>query len=237
MSPASSVNDMGATPDGWFVNECVHGPAVETFANGTTLMANGTSVTFPPCPQKNYITNGTGWISISRSYSSYYFVADTDAATIIPTNGSQVIEIVATIQSRAPGSVFVISGGFSSSSSSPPTVNAPSTVACIGQAIQSVDSNIAFNTAEAINIANSSSAFQAYSQGLPVSYPPAPVQLLPSHNYAMHVNANGCGGSNSNLVVDLYFRVNGRVILVVEDPTLTSVLTVADIGPAGSFGA
>ena len=73
--PASSKKDVAFTSGGPILNECVH--EVESGStvlnNGTVLFPNGTRVSYPACPAKTYLTNSTGWISISNATGQYYF--------------------------------------------------------------------------------------------------------------------------------------------------------------------
>jgi hypothetical protein len=41
--------------------------------NGT-VVSNGTTITFPPCPLTEYVTNSTGWVSITNAAGFYYFI-------------------------------------------------------------------------------------------------------------------------------------------------------------------
>jgi hypothetical protein len=74
--PAQSPSDVGITPGGPTLNECVHGvpsgSSVEE--NGSVITPNGTVITFPPCPLKEYLTDSAGWVSISNATGAYYFI-------------------------------------------------------------------------------------------------------------------------------------------------------------------
>jgi len=74
--PTTSPSDVVATPAGPTLMECVHGvPSGSTVDNnGSVLFPNGTLVTFPSCPLKEYATDGNGLVLIKNVTSEYYFV-------------------------------------------------------------------------------------------------------------------------------------------------------------------
>lgn len=73
--PASSADDIGLTPGGATLKECIHavpsGSSVEE--NGTVILPNGTEITYPACPLITYMTNSTGRVSIPEATGEYYF--------------------------------------------------------------------------------------------------------------------------------------------------------------------
>ena len=73
--PASSADDIGLTPGGATLKECVHGVPSGSMVvgNGTVVLPNGTEITYPACPLKTYTTNSTGWVSIPEAAGGYYF--------------------------------------------------------------------------------------------------------------------------------------------------------------------
>jgi len=75
-APTTSPSDVVPTPAGPTLMECVHqvpsGSAVDN--NGTVLFPNGTLVTFPSCPVREYVTDANGLVSIMNVTSQYYFV-------------------------------------------------------------------------------------------------------------------------------------------------------------------
>jgi len=74
--PTTSPSDVVATPAGPTLMECVHGvPSGSTVDNnGSVLFPNGTLVTFPSCPLKEYATDSNGLVLIENVTSEYYFV-------------------------------------------------------------------------------------------------------------------------------------------------------------------
>jgi len=74
--PASSSTDVAFTPDGPTLNECVHevpsGSLVQE--NGSVVLPNGTTITFAPCPLKDYVTNSVGQVVVPDATGTYIFV-------------------------------------------------------------------------------------------------------------------------------------------------------------------
>jgi hypothetical protein len=114
--PASSSNDVSYT---WgmnivpTLNECVHevGNGSTVLPNGD-VVSNGTTTAYAPCPLKNYVTNATGWVTISNQNAGYFFVF---VGTVLNTHGSNV-QVVAMQGSRTyvtvtfPQANFTVSG-------------------------------------------------------------------------------------------------------------------------------
>jgi len=73
--PAPSKDDIGLTPGGPTLKECVHevGSGSTVLLNGTVVYPNGTRTTFPICPLKVYSTNSSGWVSIPEAAGQFYF--------------------------------------------------------------------------------------------------------------------------------------------------------------------
>ena len=111
--PASSANDIANTPGGPTISECVHqvpnGGQVE--ANGT-VVANGTTTTYPACPLRNYDTNSSGWVTISNQNATYFFI---DAGTMVRSNA----QVVALEGSQTYVTVPFPEGNFTLASSDP----------------------------------------------------------------------------------------------------------------------
>jgi hypothetical protein len=73
--PASSPNDVADTPGGTTLSECVHEvPSGSIVNRNGTVVSYGSTLTFPPCPLKEYVTNSTGWVSITNATGVWYFI-------------------------------------------------------------------------------------------------------------------------------------------------------------------
>lgn len=74
-APIPSPNDVALTPGGPSIDECVHQvPSGSLVNQNGTVVVNGTTITFPPCPLKDYVTNSTGWVSITNATGDWYFI-------------------------------------------------------------------------------------------------------------------------------------------------------------------
>jgi hypothetical protein len=97
--PVTSPSDIGITPDGWTPLECIHqvpnGSLVEN--NGSVLFPDGTLVTFPPCPLKQYVTDSSGSVLIENSTSEYYFIRagnlQQQSAFVIGVKGTSTVNV------------------------------------------------------------------------------------------------------------------------------------------------
>jgi len=73
--PTPSPNDVVITPGGPTLAECVHevpnGAVVE--GNGT-VVSNGTTTTFAPCPLVEYVTDASGRVSITNVTGPFYYI-------------------------------------------------------------------------------------------------------------------------------------------------------------------
>lgn len=108
--PASSAKDIAYTPGGPTIGECSHQVAsgATVLANGD-VVSNGTTTTYAACPLEAYVTNATGWATITNQNASYFFI---EAGTRMVSN----TEIIAVIGSQTyvtapfPEGNFTVSG-------------------------------------------------------------------------------------------------------------------------------
>lgn len=94
--PVSSPNDLALTPAGPTLNECVHQvPSGSTvIGNGSVVLPNGTTVTFPACPLTTYTSDSSGYVSIPEISGPYYYF-DVTAGLELAYNVYGVVPLIA----------------------------------------------------------------------------------------------------------------------------------------------
>jgi hypothetical protein len=97
--PAKSPNDVSFTPGGPTLLECVHEVPSGSFVeeNGSVIFPNGTMITSPPCPLKQYVTDSAGRVSILNATGAYYFISAGNVISwnyiVVAMNGTKILYV------------------------------------------------------------------------------------------------------------------------------------------------
>lgn len=73
--PTSSPNDVVNTPGGPTIAQCVHEVPSGSYVEGNgTVVSNGTTTTFAPCPLVAYVADASGQVSITNVTGPFFYI-------------------------------------------------------------------------------------------------------------------------------------------------------------------